>query len=188
MDTYKLEERKQEKKIIQYVRKQMKKLKIKSKGIFVTLGILLAISYIILFPSCKSVSSVTETTSNEKIEIVYKDSVRYYDSVVVIPVERYVDIVNKYDTLFLETSLAEAYAYVDSLFLRGEIKNKDVNQTETIYKDNIIYRDSIVYKDKIVYEKEEVEVENPINYKLLIFNILISVVDAILLYLYFTKK
>lgn len=166
----------------------MKNFKIKSKAIFVTLGTLLALSYIFICSGCKSVSNVTETASNEKIEIVYKDSVRYYDSVVVIPVERYVDIVNKYDTLFLETSLAEAYAYVDSLWLRGEIKNKDKAKTETIYQDRIVYRDTTIYKDKIVYEKDEVEVENPINYKLLIFNILISITCAILLYLYFTKK
>lgn len=166
----------------------MKKLKIKFKAIFVTLGTLLALSYIILFPSCKSVSNVTETSSNEKIEIVYKDSVRYYDSVVVIPVERYVDIVNKYDTLFLETSLAEAYAYVDSLFLRGEIKNKDVNQTEIIYKDNYIVNDTIICKEKTEYKDRVEYVKNPMNTKLLIWCIISSLGLIVTLWFTFRKK
>ena len=147
----------------------MKKIKIKFRDIFVTLVALLTISYIILFPSCASFSGVTETTSNEKIEIVYKDSVRYYDSVIVIPVERYVDIVNKYDTLFLETSLAEAYAYVDSLFLIGEIKNKNKAQTEIIYKDNYITKDTTIYKEKTEYKDKVEYVKNPVNNNLFIW-------------------
>lgn len=158
------------------------------KHIFVTLVTLLAISYIFICSGCKSVSSVTETTSNEKIEIVYKDSVRYYDSVVVIPVERYVDIVNKYDTLFLETSLAEAYAYIDSLFLRGEIKNKDVNQTEIIYKDNYITKDTTIYKEKTEYKDRVEYVKNPVNTKLLICAIISSMGLIGTLWFTFRKK
>lgn len=166
----------------------MNKLKTKFRCIFVTLGTFLSISYIILFPSCAGVSNVTETSSNEKIEIVYKDSVRYYDSVVVIPVERYVDIVNKYDTLFLETSLAEAYAYVDSLFLRGEIKNKDVNQTEIIYKDNYIVNDTIIYKEKTEYKDRVEYIKNPVNKKLIIWCIISSLGLICTLWFIFRNK
>lgn len=158
------------------------------KHIFVTLWTLLVLSYIILFPSCKSVSRVTETTSNEKIEIVYKDSVKYYDSIVVIPVERYVDIVNKYDTLFLETSLAEAYAYVDSLLLRGEIKNKGVNKTEIIYKDNYINKDTTIYKEKTEYKDRIEYVKNPVNKNLLILVIISTLGLLGTLWLTFRKK
>lgn len=164
----------------------MKKFKNKFRGIFVTLLTLLSLSYIIICSGCKSVSGVTETTSNEKIEIVYKDSVRYYDSVVVIPMERYVDIVNKYDTLFLETSLAEAYAYVDSLFLRGEIKNKNINQTEIVYKDNYITKDTTIYKEKTEYKDRVEYVKNPVNTKLLIWCIISSL--GLLVTLWFTFR
>ena len=79
-----------------------------------TLVALLLLGYIFILFSCKSVSRVTETTSNEKIEIVYKDSIRYFDSTVIIPVERYVDVVRSYDTLELETSQAKARAWVEN--------------------------------------------------------------------------
>ena len=166
----------------------MKKFKNKFRYILVTLGTLLIVGLLIILFGCAGVSSVTETTSNEKIEIVYKDSVRYYDSVVVIPVERYVDIVNKYDTLFLETSLAEAYAYVDSLWLRGEIKNKDKVKTEIIYKDNYIINDTIIYKEKTEYKDRVEYVKNPMNTKLLIWCIISSLGLIGTLWFAFRKK
>ena len=115
------------------------------------------------FIGCKSHNSVTETSSKEKIEIVYKDSIRYYDSIVVVPVERYVDVVRDYDTLTLETSQAVAKAWVDSIFLKGAIVNKSIVQYKYIDKWHTITNDSITYKDKIDYVETIKYVKNPVN-------------------------
>ena len=48
----------------------------------------------------------------EKEVTNHKDSIRIRDSIVVIPVERIIDIVPAYDTLKLETTQARAKAYV----------------------------------------------------------------------------
>ena len=133
------------------------------KVLRMTLVALLLLGYIFILFSCKSVSRVTETTSNEKIEIVYKDSIRYFDSTVIIPVERYVDIVRSYDTLELETSQAKAQCWVDSIFLKGMIENKKVINYKYIDRWKTITNDSIVYKDKIDYIETIKYKTNPIN-------------------------
>lgn len=135
---------------------------------------LLLFGLLIILFGCKSVSSVTETSSSEKIEIVYKDSIRYFDSTVIIPVERYVDIVREYDTLTLETTQAKARAWVDSIFLRGEIENKSIVQYK--YIDRWHIKDSLVYKDKEDSEISQIEtikyIKNPVNKNLLILCII----------------
>lgn len=126
-----------------------------------TFWTLLVLSYIFILFSCKSVSEVTRNISDVKIETIYKDSVRYIDSV--IPVERYVDIVRDYDTLTLETSQAKAQCWVDSIFLKGMIENKKVINYKYIDRWNTITNDSIVYKDKIDYIETIKYRTNPIN-------------------------
>ena len=127
----------------------------------VTSKTLLVLIYIFILFGCKSVSTVTETTSDVKIETNYIDSVRYIDSI--IPVERYVDIVRDYDTLILETSQAKAQCWVDSIFLKGTIENKKVIHYKYIDKWHTIINDSIVYKDKIDYVEVIKYKPNPIN-------------------------
>ncbi len=126
-----------------------------------TLVTLLVLSYIFICQSCKSASSVTKTTSEVKIETIYKDSIRYVDSV--IPIERYVDIVREYDTLTLETSQAKAQCWVDSIFLKGIIENKKVINYKYIDRWHTITNDSIVYKDNIEYVETIKYKPNPIN-------------------------
>ena len=155
-----------------------------------TLVAFLLLGYIFILFSCKSVSRVTETTSNEKIEIVYKDSIRYFDSTVIIPVERYVDIVRSYDTLELETSQAKAKAWVDSIFLRGEIENKEIVQYK--YVDKWHVKDSLVYKDKEDSEISQIEtiryIKNPVNKNLLIWAIISNLGLLGTLWFTFRKK
>lgn len=122
---------------------------------------LLVLSYIFILFSCKSVSEVTRDISDVKIETIYKDSVRYVDSI--IPVERYVDIAREYDTLTLETSQAKAQCWVDSIFLKGMIENKKVINYKYVDRWNTITNDSIVYKDKIDYIETIKYKPNPIN-------------------------
>ena len=98
----------------------------------------------------------TNTTVRDSLVIRYQDCVR------VIPVERVVDIVRQYDTLFLETSIAKAKSYIDTTtyVLKGEIENKNEFVQKIVYKDRIEFRDSLVYKEVPV----EIEVEKPIKY------------------------
>lgn len=103
----------------------------------------------------------------EEIKYTYKDStiVNCIDSIKIIPVERIVDIVPSYDTLYLSTSLAEAKAYADTVhhILRGEIANKNTFSQHI----KIEWKERIVKKDSIVNVPEpypvEVKVKNKTN-------------------------
>lgn len=124
---------------------------------------------IFVLASCKPIHQVVV---DHVVETHVKDSLVIRDSIVTIPQEVYTNLTWKYDTLHLETSLASATAWVDSLWLRGTMKNKNVasfhHETETIYKDSIRYE-----KVPVPYPVE-VEVKNPVNWKLLLWAILSS--------------
>ena len=121
--------------------------------------ILIILSLLLCF-SCKPqhqiiVEHVTQTN--------YVDSLVIRDSVVTIPVERYVDLVREYDTLKLSTSLASAEAWLDTTnsCLRGSIWNKNSYTYEKEVIDHYITKDSIVYKEKPVpYPVEVVKTKN----------------------------
>ena len=130
---------------------------------------LLVLALLFLLFSCKSHREVTRETSRENLEVVYIDSVVIHDSVVVVPVERYVDIVREYDTLTLETSQAVAQCWVDSAWLRGTIENKQAVQYKYVdrwhVRDSLIYdtltRLDVTYVDRVV--EKVVEKQNPLN-------------------------
>lgn len=150
-------------------------------------GLLVFVCMFLLL-SCRSPRDVTKTTDKEKIEIIYKDSVRFYDSVVVVPVERYVDAVRDYDTLTLETSQAKAQCWVDSIFLKGMIENKSIVQYKYVDKWHTITNDSIVYKDKIDYVETIKYIKNPVNKNLLIWTIVSTLGLLGSLWLKFSKR
>ena len=119
----------------------------------------------------------------------YKDSIRIKDSIVVIPVERIVDIVPVYDTLKLETTQAKAKAYVDTTLhlLRGSIENKDKAKTEVREAIKFVERTDTLYIDKPVpYEVEKKVRYVPAIYKLslifMIATIVLTVIRLILKY------
>lgn len=86
-----------------------------------------------------------------KDQINIRDSIAIHqvDSVVYIPKEVIKDIVPVYDTLKMETSMAEAEAYVDTTThtLKGSLKNKQGTTTKIKYVDRVQYRDSIQIKE-----------------------------------------
>ena len=86
-----------------------------------------------------------------KGEDIYHTEYITKDSIVYTPVEVIKEVVPEMDTLYMETTVAKAKAYLDTNLniLKGEMKNKK----EIIYKDKIIYRDSIII------QKQEVPVE-----------------------------
>ena len=123
----------------------------------------------------------------EKEVTNHKDSIRIRDSIVVIPVERIVDIVPVYDTLKLETTQARAKAYVDTTLhlLRGSIENKDKAKTEVREVIKFVDKTDTLYIDKPVpYEVEKQVRYVPAIYKLsLIFMIATIVLTVIRLFL-----
>ena len=117
---------------------------------------------IVLLTACGPTRHITHKeiiTTRVVDSIAWHDSTIYYE----VPVERIKDVVPQYDSLHLETSLAEALAYVDtaSHSLRGEIKNKENAEI----KQTIKWKEKIVYKDSIKTKEVPVVVEVPVKIK-----------------------
>lgn len=117
-------------------------------------NIFLFIVLLLSFMGCSTTRYAT-VSGIEKEVTNYKDSIRIRDSIVVIPVERIVDIVPQYDTLKMETTQARAKAYVDTTLhlLKGSIENKDKAKTEV--------REVVKFVEKI----DTLYIEKPIPYK-----------------------
>ena len=139
--------------------------------------------FLLLFTGCSTIKYVPV-----KGEDIYHTEYVTKDSIVYTPVEVIKEVVPDLDTLYMETSVAKAKAYLDTNLniLKGEMKNKK----------EIIYRDKIVYRDSIVIQKQEVPVEVEIEKKvvpgwcwcLLVINILVAIGFAIRLYFRFRLK
>ena len=142
--------------------------------------------FLLSFVGC-STTRYVPVKETEKEVTNYKDSIRIRDSIVVIPVERIVDVVPTYDTLKLETTQAKAKAYVDTTLhlLRGSIENKDKAKTEVREVVKFVERTDTVYVEKPVpYEVEKQVRYVPAIYKLsLIFMIVAIVLTVIRLFL-----
>lgn len=120
-------------------------------------NIFLFIVFLLSFVGCSTTRYAT-VSGVEKEVTNYKDSIRIRDSIVVIPVERIVDVVPTYDTLNLETTQARAKAYVDTTLhlLRGSIENKNNSKTEVREVVKFVERTDTVYIEKPVpYEVEK---------------------------------
>lgn len=120
-------------------------------------NIFLFIVFLLSFVGCSTTRYAT-VSGVEKEVTNYKDSIRIRDSIVVIPVERIVDIVTVYDTLEMETTQAKAKAYVDTTLhlLRGSIENKNNVKTEVREVIKFVERTDTLYIEKpIPYEVEK---------------------------------
>ena len=101
---------------------------------------------LLLLTSCSTIKYVPV-----KGEDIYHTEYITKDSIVYTPVEVIKEVAPELDTLYMETSIAKAKAYLDTNLniLKGEMKNKK----------EIIYKDKIVYRDSIIIQKQEVPVE-----------------------------
>ena len=101
---------------------------------------------LLLLTSCSTIKYIPV-----KGEDIYHTEYITKDSIVYTPVEVIKEVVPELDTLYMETSVAKAKAYLDTNLniLKGEMKNKK----------EIIYKDKIVYRDSIIIQKQEVPVE-----------------------------
>ena len=125
----------------------------------------------------------------EEVHIVVKDStvIHHKDSIQVIPIEKIVDIVPVYDSLKLETSLAEAVAFVDTAThtLRGKIENKKGAQfkyiEKTVYKE---HRDTCYLEKPVPYEVVKKERYIPkIFWYSLVFSVIVLLLFGVKIYL-----
>ena len=138
---------------------------------------------LLLLTSCSTIKYIPV-----KGEDIYHTEYVTKDSIVYTPVEVIKEVAPELDTLYMETSVAKAKAYLDTNLniLKGEMKNKK----------EIIYKDKIVYRDSIVIQKQEVPVEVEVVKKvvpswcwwLLGINILAAIGFAIRLYFRFRLK
>ena len=151
-------------------------------------NIFLFIIFIFIFMGC-STTRYVPVNEIEKEVTNYKDSIRIKDSIVVIPVERIVDIVPQYDTLKLETTQARAKAYVDTTLhlLKGSIENKGKAKTEVREVVKFVEKIDTLYIEKPVpYEVEKQVRYVPAIYKLsfifMIATIVLTVIRLILKY------
>lgn len=143
---------------------------------------ILYIIFILSFVGC-STTRYVPVKEIEKEVINYKDSIRIKDSIIVIPVERIVDVVPTYDTLKLETTQARAKAYVDTTLhlLRGNIENKDKAKTEVREVIRFVERTDTLYIDKPVpYEVEKQVRYVPAIYKLSLIFMIATIALAII--------
>ena len=151
-------------------------------------NIFLFILFLLSFIGC-STTRYVPVKETEKEVVNYKDSIQIRDSIVVIPVEKIVDIVPQYDTLKLETTQARAKAYVDTALhlLRGSIENKEKAKTEVREVVKFVERTDTLYIEKPVpYEVEKKVRYVPAIYKLsLIFMIAAIGLTVIRLFLKF---
>lgn len=121
----------------------------------------LFLGLLMIFNGCKTKQIVVE---RENVVYVHSDSTIIKDSTVIIPIERYVDIVPWYDTLVLRTSIAESKSWVDSTnhILRGEIKNLNAVEYKYVEIERVVINDSIVEKEvPIPYTVVEEKIKYP---------------------------
>lgn len=130
---------------------------------------------LLLLGSCRTTQPVVLPV--EQVTVVeYRDTTIYRDSIVTIPVETIKEVVPELDTLHMETSIAEATAYLDTTLhmLRGSMKNKKGTTFEQHEKVKIIYKDSIHYEEKPV-PYPVVETKHPVYEKYLWLNFILFV-------------
>ena len=145
-------------------------------------NIFLFIIFLFTFIGC-STTRYVPVKEKEKEVTNHKDSIRIKDSIVVIPVERVVDVAPVYDTLKLETTQARAKAYVDTTLhlLRGSIENKDKAKTEVREVVKFVEMTDTIYIEKPVpYEVEKQVRYVPAIYKLSLIFMIATIVLAII--------
>ena len=118
----------------------------------------------VLFSACSP--KIVYVPTNTDTHIEYRDSVIYkVDTLrIPVPVETIKEMVPPMDSLKMETSVAEAKAWIDTSTntLKGEMKNKktELSQPQVIYKERTVYRDSLITKEVPV----PVEVEKKVPF------------------------
>lgn len=126
----------------------------------------------VIFTSCSPKVLYVPVKDNTSVErrdsVIYKvDTLR-----IPVPVETVKEVAPTLSPLHMETSVAEADAWVDTTTntLKGVLKNKKtaLSQPQVVYKEKIVYRDSIRTKEvPVPVEVEKVVKHTPFFTKVL---------------------
>ena len=126
----------------------------------------------LVFTACSP--KIVYVPTNTDTHIEHRDSVIYkVDTLKInVPVETVKEVVPPRDTLKMETSVAEARAWVDTTTntLKGEMKNKKtaLSQPQVVSKEKIQYRDSLITKEiPVPYEVEKKVPYVPLFWKIM---------------------
>lgn len=116
----------------------------------------------ILFVGCAATKPATVPIQSETI-IEYRDTTIYLEKVVEVPVpvEKVVEVVPRFDTLRMETTVAKAECWADTTnrVLRGRMENK-----QTTLKGKIDTCFVVEYVDRFTEKEVAVEVPKEIPY------------------------
>ena len=127
-------------------------------------SLIIPLSIAVIFAACSP--KIIYTPVKDSISVERRDSVIYkVDTLrIPVPVETVKEVVPPMDTLKMETSVAEAKAWIDTvtITLKGEMKNKktELSQPKVVYKEKTVYRDSLITKEVPV----PVEVEKKVPF------------------------
>ena len=123
---------------------------------------LLLLFSIIFYFSCGTSSNLPP--ANNDVHVRDSIVIHQIDSINWIPKERIVDVVPEYDTLHLESSMAKAEAYIDTVThtIKGKLENKKGITEKIKYIERVEYRDSIQIKEiPYAVEVEVVKTKHP---------------------------
>ncbi len=136
---------------------------------------------IFLFTAVSSCGLFKHTPKERYVDVIrYVDSTMWHDTTIYkeIPVERIINIIPVGDSSFLETSMAESNAWVDTLGLHHTLKNKEGEiPVKVQWKEKVVYKDSIQVKEKLVPYKV-VETKIPKSYWWLLGFAILTVVGC----------
>lgn len=126
-------------------------------------GVATLLLLLLMCSGCAAHKKITYVPTQTIHKVEYRDSVvRVKDTVYIeLPVERIVEVIPELDTLKMETSVAEATAYldIDRKQLRGELRNKKT-QLPAKVDTLVVFKNKIEYLEKPVIQK----VETPVPY------------------------
>lgn len=124
-------------------------------------GVAILLLLLLMCSGCAAHKKITYVPTQTIHKVEYRDSVvRVKDTVYIeLPVERIVEVIPELDTLKMETSVAEATAYldVDRKQLRGELRNKKT-QLPAKVDTLVVLKNKIEYLEKPVIQKAETPV------------------------------
>lgn len=126
-------------------------------------GVTTLLLLLLMCSGCAMNKKITYVPTQTIDRIEYRDSViRVKDTVYVeLPVEKIVEVIPEVDTLKMETSVAEATAYLDTNTkqLRGELRNK---RTKLPTKIDTVFL--VTHKNHYLEKPVIKEVEKPVPY------------------------
>lgn len=168
----------------------MNHLLVKHCYLYISLYLLLVLSFSLLINSCSTIKYVpvnTTTTVTVKDTVILKDTLVLFNP----PEETNNNIVLLQDTSVVETSLAVSVAYVDPITfdLKHTITNKPTPlPVQVQYPEHQKEKNSVTVKEVPVKVEVEKEITPPWAYRLIIYSTVLTLLVLFHLYLKIKKR